>query len=67
MNMDDLAELWDEPAYLAALKAVRPYFDAEPGDGTPDAAHFDRLTALIAEYERRHYPVPPQPQAAAFS
>ena len=58
MDMNAIRTLADEAEYEAALKAVRPYFEHEPNDGTPAAAHYDALVLLIEDYERRHYPIP---------
>lgn len=58
MNLDALRTLSDEAEYQAALKAVRPYFENEPGEGSAEAAHFDALVLLIQDYERRRYPIP---------
>ncbi len=58
MDFSTMRTLRDEAEYQAALKAVRPYFDAEPSAGTAEAAHFDALVLLIEEYEARHFPIP---------
>jgi HTH-type transcriptional regulator / antitoxin HigA len=58
MKLDDLRTLQSDEEYRAALKAVRPYFETEPAEGTPEAAHFDALVLLIEEYERRHFDIP---------
>jgi HTH-type transcriptional regulator/antitoxin HigA len=58
MDFAALRTLQNEEEYQAALKAVRPYFDAEPAEGTLEAAHFDALVLLIEEYELRHYQIP---------
>jgi HTH-type transcriptional regulator/antitoxin HigA len=47
-----------EEEYEAALRAIRPYFDAEPDEGTPEAANFEALALLIGHYEDHRYPVP---------
>lgn len=47
-----------EEDYEAALDAIRPYFDAEPAAGTPQADHFDLLAMVILAYEDKHYPLP---------
>lgn len=41
--------------YEAALKAVRPFFENEPERGTPEAAEFDSLVAMIEDYEALNY------------
>jgi HTH-type transcriptional regulator/antitoxin HigA len=58
MDFAALRTLQNEEEYQAALKAVRPYFDAEPAEGTLEAAHFDALVLLIEEYELRHRQIP---------
>jgi HTH-type transcriptional regulator / antitoxin HigA len=57
MDMTSIRTLQTEAEYQQALKAVRPYFDEEPAEGTAQAAHFDALVLLIEEYETRHYPI----------
>ncbi|WJR65491.1 helix-turn-helix domain-containing protein [Neorhizobium sp. CSC1952] len=58
MDIGSVRTLLDEAEYEEALKAVRPYFESEPEDGTIEAAHFDALVLLIEEYEAKHYPIP---------
>lgn len=58
LDLNTLRTLANEAEYEAALKAVRPYFEDEPEEGTSAAAHYDALVLLIADYERRHYPIP---------
>ncbi|MCC2613493.1 helix-turn-helix domain-containing protein [Neorhizobium petrolearium] len=58
MDISSIRTLLNETEYEEALKAVRPYFENEPEDGTIEAAHFDALMLLIEEYEARHYPIP---------
>ncbi|EGF94662.1 helix-turn-helix domain-containing protein [Brevundimonas diminuta] len=58
MDMNAIRTLTDETEYEAALKAVRPYFENEPAEGSEAAAHYDALVLLIEDYERRHYPIP---------
>ncbi|KGD99683.1 transcriptional regulator [Rhizobium sp. YS-1r] len=58
MDIGSIRTLLNETEYEEALKAVRPYFENEPEDGTIEAAHFDALMLLIEEYEARHYPIP---------
>ena len=55
MFLDDVRAITSEEEYDAALKAVEPYFDDEPDPGTPEAARFDGLFALIEQYEAKHY------------
>lgn len=58
MDLAALRTLQNEEEYETALKAVRPYFEAEPAAGTEEAAHFDALVLLIEEYEARHFAIP---------
>ncbi|KQW31358.1 transcriptional regulator [Rhizobium sp. Root274] len=58
MNISTIRTLANEAEYREALIAIRPYFDNEPAEGTPQAAHFDALALLIEEYEDRQYPMP---------
>lgn len=57
MDLQSIRTLANEEEYQAALMAVRPYFECEPGEGTAEAAHFDALAMLIEEYEDRNYPI----------
>ena len=58
MDVHSVRTLLNEDEYEEALKAVRPYFENEPAEGTAEAAHFDALTLLIEDYEAKHYAVP---------
>ena len=61
----DIRPLRSEADYDWALVEIEAYFRREPAPGTPQADRFDVLAALIAEYERRHWPIdPPDPSAA---
>ena len=61
----DIRPLRTEADYDWALSEIGAYFRREPAPGTPRADRFDVLAALIAEYERRHWPIdPPDPGAA---
>jgi HTH-type transcriptional regulator/antitoxin HigA len=61
----DIRPLRTEADYDWALAEIEAYFRREPIPGTPQADRFDVLAALIAEYERRHWPIdPPDPGAA---
>lgn len=64
----ELKPLRTEAEYQAALKAISPYFDEEPAEGTPEADQFELLLMLIEAYEAKHYPIaPPDPiQAIRF-
>lgn len=41
-----------------ALAEVARYFDNEPEVGSEDGNRFEILSTLIADYERRHFPMP---------
>lgn len=58
LNLAAFRTLQNEEEYQAALTAIRPYFENEPGEGTDATAHFAALALLIEEYEARHYPIP---------
>ncbi|CAN7465098.1 helix-turn-helix domain-containing protein [Rhizobium sp. LjRoot254] len=58
LDFSTIRTLQSEAEYQAALKAVRPYFDMEPAEDTPEAAHFDALVLLIEQYESKHYEIP---------
>ncbi len=58
MDIGAIRTLADDAEYRLALASIRPYFEAEPAEGTPEAAHFDALALLIEEYEGRRYPLP---------
>ena len=61
MDMD-VRPLTTEADYDWALAEVAAYFDDQPAPGTPDAARFDVLAALIEHYEARRWPIdPPDP------
>ena len=56
MDMD-VRPLTTEADYDWALAEVAAYFDNQPAPGTPEAARFDVLAALIEHYEARHWPM----------
>jgi HTH-type transcriptional regulator / antitoxin HigA len=58
MDIGAVRTLADDAEYRLALVSIRPYFEAEPAEGTREAAHFDALALLIEEYEDRRYPLP---------
>ncbi|THV23091.1 helix-turn-helix domain-containing protein [Peteryoungia ipomoeae] len=58
MDIATIRTLANDAEYRTALAAIRPYFESEPEEGTPEAAHFDALALLIEEYEDRNYPMP---------
>jgi HTH-type transcriptional regulator / antitoxin HigA len=61
----DIHPIRTEADYNAALKEIELYFDREPEPGSPEADRFDVLAALVAAYEREHWPVdPPDPVEA---
>ena len=56
MDMD-VRPLTTEADYDWALAEVAAYFDNQPAPGTPEAARFDVLAALVEHYEARHWPI----------
>lgn len=63
--MDNIRPIRTEADYDWALAEIERYFDDEPAPGTPEAARFDVLAALIEGYEARHWPIdPPDPVEA---
>lgn len=61
----DIRPLHDETDYDWALAEISRYFDPEPAPGSPEAARFDVLAALIAHYEAVHWAIdPPDPVEA---
>ena len=60
--MMDVRPLVAESDYDWALAEIAAYFAQEPRPGTPEAARFDVLAALIETYEARYWPIdPPDP------
>jgi len=55
----DIRPIRSEADYDWALREVERYFDQEPEPGTPEADRFDVLSALIAAYEAKHWPIEP--------
>ena len=54
--------LRNESDYDEALRQIEHFFEHEPEPGTPDADTFDLLSLVIADYEKRHWPIaPPDP------
>jgi HTH-type transcriptional regulator/antitoxin HigA len=61
----DTQPIRTEADYDAALKEIELYFDREPEPGSPESVRFDVLAALVAAYEREHWPIdPPDPMEA---
>ena len=56
MDMD-VRPLVTEADYDWALAEITAYFNDQPAPGTPEAARFDVLAALIEHYEARHWPI----------
>ena len=57
LDLKALRTLRNEEEYQAALKAVRPYFEAEPETGSLEESHFDAIMLLIEHYEEQHFPI----------
>ncbi|HKY94572.1 MAG TPA: hypothetical protein VJL84_04670 [Kiloniellales bacterium] len=55
--MSTIRPLRSEADYDRAIAEIERYFDSEPLPGTPEAAHFDLLVALIERYEADHWPI----------
>ena len=53
----DIRPIETEADYDWALATIAPYFQHEPPPGTPEAARFAVLAALIGVYEDRHWPI----------
>jgi HTH-type transcriptional regulator/antitoxin HigA len=53
----DIRPIATESDYGWALAEVERYFDAEPTPGTPEADRFNVLSALIENYEAKHWPI----------
>ena len=58
MDMD-IRPIATEADYTWALAEIEPYFENEPEPGTPEAARFDVLAALIEHYEDKHWHIDP--------
>ena len=56
-RMMDIRPLRTEAGYDAALVAIEAFFENEPDPGSPEADAFDLLALVIADYERRHWPI----------
>jgi HTH-type transcriptional regulator/antitoxin HigA len=52
----DVRPLANEADHAWAVAQIAPYFEHEPAPGTPEAARFDVLSALIEHYEDRRCP-----------
>jgi len=55
--MTGIRAIRTEADYDWALAEIEPYFEDEPGPGTPEAERFDILAALIEVYEAKHWPI----------
>lgn len=53
----DIRPIVTEADYDWALAEVEQYFEREPVPGTPEAARFDVLSALIENYEAKHWSI----------
>ncbi len=53
--MENIRPVETEADYDWALKEAGRYFEHEPALGTPDAARFSVLLALIGHYENRRW------------
>lgn len=60
--MTKIRPLRTESDYDAALASIERFFEEEPAPGSARADDFDMLALVIADYERRHWPIePPDP------
>ena len=55
--MKNIRPLYSETDYDWALAEIEKYFINEPKLGSPDAARFDVLAALIENYELQYWPI----------
>ena len=56
--MMDVKPLHNEQDYDWAIREVTRYFDREPVPGTADGDRFEVLSALIKDYEDKHFAMP---------
>lgn len=57
INFKTVHTISSEDEYEVALQAIRPYFEKEPEEGTPEAANFEAIALLIGHYEGRRHPI----------
>ena len=55
--MKNIRPIYSENDYDWALKEIEKYFVKQPEPGTPDAARFDMLSALMENYELQYWPI----------
>ena len=55
--MKNIRPLYSETDYDWALEEIEKYFINEPTLGSPGAARFDVLAALIENYELQYWPI----------
>ena len=48
-----------ETEYDEALEEIERYFENEPKPGTQEADRFDLLALIVADYERKNWPIEP--------
>ncbi len=53
----DTSRITTAEEYEAALAEIATYFAKQPRLGTPEAAHFDQLSAQIVAYENERHPI----------
>ncbi|WP_337187023.1 helix-turn-helix domain-containing protein [Phenylobacterium sp.] len=58
IDFSQVRALRTEEEYEAALKTLRPLFDADPDPASEAGARVEALALLIEHYERAHYPIP---------
>ena len=59
----DVRPLLTESDLDWALAEIEVYFRNQPEMGSPEAARYNVLAALIENYEDRHWPIEPHPAA----
>lgn len=55
--MEPVRPLQTEADYDSALIRIALYFQNPPERGSDEAVRFDRLAAIVEEYEARHWPI----------
>lgn len=52
-----VSRLRSEADYEAAVDEIERYFHDNPKPGSAEADRFDLLALVIADYERKHWPI----------
>jgi HTH-type transcriptional regulator/antitoxin HigA len=56
--MMDIRPICNDADYAWSLKEIEAYFDSIPASGSPKAARFNALAAVIKDYEDRNVKMP---------